>query len=435
MAVNGGRNDIVRIDIERLVSSTKDASMSPKCCIFKTPIILRRINEQAYVPDAFSIGPFHYGDRKLRDTQSIKIKYFKGLISRSHFPEQISRNLIDSVMEVEKEARECYAWPADCVMEVEKGACECYAWPIDYEPNDFVKILVIDGCFIIELLRKEAYPNLREEDDPIFTKFCMKKFLLHDLILLENQVPWMVLTRLFNLTTGPEYRHPLFELAIKYFSSIFSLSPPDIRVTCIEDIKHIPDLLRKWMISFHEEVEGSPLSLETIPSATSLDEAGIKLIMRKSRSILDIKFDKGVLEIPSLLINDTTETAFRNLISFEQCYPKCPARITSYAIFIDRLINRAKDAELLGERKIIENWLSPDDAVQFFNKLYLNTHINKNYYQSLSRGLNSYCERRWPQWRAALVRNYFSTPWAILSTMAAVILLILSFLQTWYTII
>lgn len=69
MAVNGGRSDIVRIDIERLVSSTKDASMSPKCCIFKTPVILRRINEQAYVPDAFSIGPFHHGDRKLRDTK------------------------------------------------------------------------------------------------------------------------------------------------------------------------------------------------------------------------------------------------------------------------------------------------------------------------------------------------------------------------------
>ena len=109
--------------------------------------------------------------------------------------------------------------------------------------------------------------------------------------------------------------------------------------------------------SIHEEVEGSPLSSETIPSATSLDEAGIKLIPRESRSgLLNIKFDKGVLEIPPLLITDTSETAFRNLISFEQCYPKCKARITSYAIFVDRLINSAKDAELLGEREIIKNW-------------------------------------------------------------------------------
>ncbi|KAK7833141.1 upf0481 protein [Quercus suber] len=264
----------------------------------------------------------------------------------------------------------------------------------------------------------------------------MKKFLLHDLILLENQVPWMVLTRLFNLTTGPEHRYPLSELAINYFNSIFSLSPPYIHSTCIEDIKHIPDVLRKWMISsIHEEVEGSPLSSETIPSATSLDESGIKLIMRESRSILDIKFDKGVLEIPPLLINDTTEAAFRNLISFEQCYPKCPARSTSYAIFIDRLINSAKDAELLGKYKIVENWLSPDDAAQLFNKLYLNNNVNENYYQSLSRDLNSYCNQRWPRWRAGLVRNYFNTPWAILSTIATAMLLILAFVQTWYTVI
>ena len=40
-------------------------------------------------------------------------------------------------------------------------------------------------------------------------------------------------------------------------------------------------------------------------------------------------------------------------------------------IFIDRLINSAKDAELLGKYKIIENLLSPDDAAQLFNKLYL----------------------------------------------------------------
>ena len=188
--------------------------------------------------------------------------------------------------------------------------------------------------------------------------------------------------------------------------------------------------------SIHEEVEGSPLSSETIPSATSLDEAGIKLIPRESRSgLLNIKFDKGVLEIPPLLIIDTTETAFRNLISFEQCYPKCKARITSYAIFVDRLINSAKDAELLGEREIIKNWLSPDDTARFFNKLYLNTHVNENYYQSLSRDLNIYCKQRWPRWRAGLVRNYFNPPWAILSTIAAAILLILTIVQTWYTVI
>ena len=107
----------------------------------------------------------------------------QGLISRSPFPEEMLRILTNSVMELEKEAR------------------ECYAGPIDYSPDEFVKILVIDGCFIIELLRKSADVELREENDPIFSMACMLQFLFHDLILLENQVPWMVLEHLFNVVS------------------------------------------------------------------------------------------------------------------------------------------------------------------------------------------------------------------------------------------
>ena len=87
-------------------------------------------------------------------------------------------------------------------MELEKEARECYAGPIDYSPDEFVKILVIDGCFIIELLRKGYYEWLREENDSNFTMACIFQFLFHDLILLENQVPWMVLELLFNMTAG-----------------------------------------------------------------------------------------------------------------------------------------------------------------------------------------------------------------------------------------
>jgi hypothetical protein len=139
-------------------------------------------NEKAYVPKAFSIGPFHHGHSNLADTEKIKKKYLHGLISRSHSPETMLRDLFNSVKEVQTEAR------------------ECYSKPIDYSPDEFVKILVIDGCFIIELFRKKAARQRREDNDPIFTMSCMREFLYHDLILLENQVPWMVLERLFNMT-------------------------------------------------------------------------------------------------------------------------------------------------------------------------------------------------------------------------------------------
>ncbi|GMY13116.1 UPF0481 protein At3g47200-like, partial [Fagus crenata] len=78
---------------------------------------------------------------------------------------------------------------------------------------------------------------------------------------------------------------------------------------------------------------------------------------------------------------------------------------------MDNLINTAKDADILGKNEILDNWLNPQDAVQLFKNLHHNTCYNEYYYQSLSRDVRRYCQRRWPRWRAALVHNYFNTPW------------------------
>ncbi|KAK4603338.1 hypothetical protein RGQ29_012042 [Quercus rubra] len=381
MAVKTSDNAAIYIEgLESLIKARKsqDLFMSRKCCIFKTPTILLRLNEKAYVPDVFSIGPFHHGRPEFKETEKIKTK-----------------NLTNSVKDVEREAR------------------EYYGKPIDYTPDEFVKILVIDGCFIVELFRKDFYTELREEDDPIFTMSCMRQFLFHDLILLENQVPWMVLERLFNFTLDPRHKMPLVELAQDFFGDFF-VSKPRSGYPPIQDIKHILDVFRKWLVLPTEEERGHLDWALLMPSAMSLVEAGVKIKRRESKSILDIKFNNGVLEIPGLYIHEITETFFRNLICFEQCFPNCEPRFTSYAVLIDNLINTAKDVDILCENKIIDNWLNPADAVPFFNKLYYNAFLKEIYYQKFRQDLNNYCKRRWPRWRAMLLRNYFDTPWAIL---------------------
>jgi hypothetical protein len=408
------RNEGLAPSIENMIS-VEYLFMSPKCCIFKTPVILSRHNEKAYIPNAFSIGPFHHCNPNLKATEKIKAKYLQGLISRSPSPETKLRDLINSIKAMEGEARDCYAGPIDCSPKL-------------------VDILVMDGCFIIELFRKNAYKCRRELDDPVFTMACMLQFLYHDLILLENQVPWMVLEGLFNMTIDPiRENKPLTQLAIEFFSNIFSSTDPGI-VPPIQDIKHILDLLREWLVLSTREQEESTAGWQLMPCATSLVEAGIKFRRGKStRSIMDIKFIDGVLEILPLLIQETTETVFRNLISFEQCFPNCEARFTSYAILLDNLINTVKDMDILCENEIIDNWLNPEDAVQFFNKLYHNAYVKEYYYLRLCSQVDEFRQRRWPRWRAVLVRNYFNTPWAILSTLVAFILVVLTFLQTIYS--
>ena len=59
-----GEDDQVIVDIDSLTSSvesmmSQNLIMSDKCCIFRVPPILRRHSERAYIPNAFSIGPWH----------------------------------------------------------------------------------------------------------------------------------------------------------------------------------------------------------------------------------------------------------------------------------------------------------------------------------------------------------------------------------------
>ncbi|KAJ6776843.1 hypothetical protein OIU74_000922 [Salix koriyanagi] len=422
-----GEDDQVIVDIDHPSSSiaimmSQNLIMSDKCCIFRVPPILRRHRESAYIPNAFSIGPWHRNLPLMESTEKIKLKYLKGLLSRESKSGVTLKELYDSTKEIEKEAR------------------SCYAEPIDDAEEDFVRILVIDGCFLIELFRKDNDDSLREKDDPIFNMAFMMQCLYHDLILVENQIPWLVLEHLFNKTSvKPSTKakeKTLAQLALQFFDNTFSFNRPNTDIL-YDGKKHLLDLLRYWLIqSSGNDEDGS--TWEPIPSATDLVDAGIKFKVgdSKERSLLDIKFNinDGSLEIPSLLIQETTEVVIRNLISYEQCSPQCTDRITSYAVLLDNLINTTKDMDILTRSKIITNWLNPEEAMQFFNKLYHDACLKTYYYQTLCQDVSKYHGRRWPRWRALLMRNYFGTPWATVSMLAAATLLILTIVQTIFTV-
>ncbi|XP_041002683.1 UPF0481 protein At3g47200-like [Juglans microcarpa x Juglans regia] len=400
----------VGIDVGSLTSSllgkmSQSPSMSSRCCIFKTPQILKRHNEKAYIPDAFSIGPFHHAKESLKDTEEVKLKYLQALISRSPDPTQKLGEMIKDIAEVEGEAR------------------GCYVPPISHPNNEFVEILVLDGCFIIELFLRHTNRELRDTDDPVFTMSFMLQLLYHDLCLLENQMPWFVLERLFHMTTHPK-NIPLVQLALSFFDNIFQSAPlsSNKRLEHLNGSKHILDLLRNSLIFSTTRIEGETLGWQPFPSARILEEAGIKFMRVASSNILDIKFHNGVLEIPPLLIQETTETVFRNLICFEQCQPNCRPVITSYAILFDNLISTAKDVNIFLENGIIDNWLNLEDATRFFNKLYLDTYVKEYYFLEFNKQINRYYNGNWPRLRAYLVRNYILTPMGIISQVAAFIL-------------
>ncbi|XP_061988849.1 UPF0481 protein At3g47200-like [Rosa rugosa] len=413
------------------------------CCIFKVPEVLRRQKKEAYAPDVVSIGPFHRGAKKLQLVENVKKWYLKcllarqlpnptGLMSLNDLLESMS---LDSLTESVESLAEMIKGE-----ELDKRARGCYSDPCNHlDQNNFIDMLILDGCFLIELFRKASDPSRQDNDDPIFNVPCMLEYLYHDLLLLENQLPWFVLEFFYKRIKGGN-TNPLNKLVFEFFKNSVAdatiLSDP--KPESSGEILHILDLIRTALvIGMPGSKAGAKLGIhlpQRIPSAATLSEAGVIFKKSKKSCILNIEFNNGIFTIPPLAIDESTGPLFRNLMAFEQCYHSCEHKITSYAVLMDSLIDTNKDVNLLCEEEIIANWLSADDASKFFNDLYTDTTVINFVYEDLCKRVGKYHKAPCNRWREKLKRDYFETPWSTISFFAAFVLLVLTFLQTIYTI-
>lgn len=87
--------------------------------------------------------------------------------------------------------------------------------------------------------------------------------------------------------------------------------------------------------------------------------------------------------------------------------------------------------EILRQNKIILKEIGDDKQVaNIFKKLSDGVAIKDFYYQKECSNLIQHCEKPWSQMMACLKHNYFQSPWAGASTVAAITLLVLTVIQT-----
>ncbi|XP_062174584.1 UPF0481 protein At3g47200-like [Alnus glutinosa] len=425
MAKTSGSNQtsITIRDIETEVTSSiqgKLCQKSPipaKCSIFRVPNRLRRHNEKAFEPELVSIGPFHRGKEKLQAMEKIKLWYLHCLLDRAPTAKTTLKCFVEAIGRIEQECR------------------ACYAEEIGFVEKDFIEMLVVDGCFILELFRKgfgEVKPDI---EDPVFYMPWMNWRLANDVRLLENQLPWCVLDRLFDLTKSHAEKTSLPNLVLWCYG--FEWPPRD-------NVKHdhILDCLRNSIIGTStirpasKTLHRNLTCMEQIPSVTELVQAGVKFKAEDTNSsLLDVTFKDGVMTIPFKYVQDDTESLNRNLIAFEQCDPSKDFEITSYAKLFADLINTSQDVDFLKDNGILNLYLGTDDGASIFKRLYGDASVGAFFYLELYREVNAYCRRPCNRWRAMLKRDYFGNPWAILSLMAAFLILVFTFSQTLYSVL
>ncbi|KAM7257200.1 hypothetical protein ACFE04_012941 [Oxalis oulophora] len=388
---------------------------SSECSIFKVPIQQRRENDNAYEPHMLAIGPYNLGNNRLQAMEVHKRIYLQLLLDRTKID---VRKLIDAMRDLEERAR------------------KSYVEPVRLDSDQFVEMMLLDGCFIVELLRKNSNVGLIEENDIIFKGTWMTYSLKRDMLLLENQLPFFVLLKVYDLTRIVDLQEPsLQEIIRKFFEDIL----PGSKFNEVNDgHKHLLGFVhRSWD---HPQNVGTDNthSWGHIRCATELQEAGITFVKLKKTNLFEIKFHDGILEIPEILIENRTESFLRNLIAYEQCSLYIiPIYIFDYVIVMDRLINSEKDVELLRRCGIIENTLGNDEVVaKMFNSMCTFVAISGPFhYSQLFKDVNKHCAKKWNYLKAKLSRDYFNTPWAWISFLAAVIILLLTLTQTNYAVL
>ncbi|XP_010426555.1 PREDICTED: UPF0481 protein At3g47200 [Camelina sativa] len=431
----------------------EDATTSwDKLCIYRIPQYLQENNTKSYFPQTVSLGPYHHGNKHLLPMDRHKWR------------------AINMVMKRTAQGIEMYI---DAMKDLEERARACYEGPIGLSSNKFSEMLVLDGCFVLELFRgaDEGFSELGyDRNDPVFAMRGSMHSIQRDMVMLENQLPLFVLDRLLELQLGPRNQTGLVaQLAIRFFNP---LMPTDEPLTKTDQSKlecslakdkffnpiadkdkgelHCLDVFRRNLLRPSSNPEprlsrrrwswktrvADKRQQQLIHCVTELREAGIKFRRRQTDRFWDIRFKNGYLEIPKLLIHDGTKSLFSNLIAFEQCHIESSNDITSYIIFMDNLIDSSEDVSYLHYCGIIEHWLGSDSEVaDLFNRLCQEVAFDPqhSYLSQLSNKVDRYYSRKWNVLKAILKHKYFNNPWAYFSFFAALVLLVLTLFQSFFT--
>ncbi|KAL5992395.1 hypothetical protein ACLOJK_013312 [Asimina triloba] len=448
------------LDVVKIADSIKkrlpaaSASGDEPCTIFRVPNVLRQVDENWYEPQVISIGPYHHGKERLKPREGQKLKHLQSILGRN--PSVRLEDYVKKMKGSEEQAR------------------KCYSESISMNRHEFVEMLLLDGCFLVETFLQCGTSWRPAGCIPGLCRGSwFSYFMAYDMLLLENQLPFFILECIFGIVAEPSGDiNSMAAIAINYLrrNKIIGFNADASRKN---KYHHLLDLFHHHCLPIRKppKMNGDGSSAgdcllglvgklscfscvhpasnglrelqvpSTIPSAEELQAAGVKFKRQDDDqppgcSITDIEFQKntGVIKIPYVFFTEDVICALKNLIALEQCsHPNDVTFFTAYAFFMDDIINTPKDVQILRRSGILEHgWGSDEEFSLLFNKMDRGVMMDEGHLGHLYKDLNDYCGTKWHIWRANLLQNYFNTPWAVLSFAGAILLLLLTVLQTFF---
>ncbi|CAL4987705.1 unnamed protein product [Urochloa decumbens] len=417
------------VEMEKMLvetDSSEEMARWNKPSIYRVPEWIKdTTNSEAYRPQLVSLGPFHHGEPKLLPMEEHKRRAVLHRVKRAGKP---LSEFVTAVEGVVAELQSAYYDLDD-------------KWCGD-NSGRFVEMMVTDGCFLLEFM--ETTDPRQDHDyapnDPVFSQrgdHYLWADIRTDMVVMENQLPLLLLQKLLAIshdtpTSGKEINNKVLKFldcSVMEGINNLGLHPLDLfhksscgpTSTCDQGSSQCKD----------DDIDSTPTIVE-------LSEAGIHFKKSNTRRVNDVEFKNGVLSMPYVAVYDETYKMLLNQMVFERLHcDDAGTDVMDYIFFLDNIIDSGRDVALLRSKGLFNNGLGTDkEAADLFNTLSKGTVMSKySKLNNVQRELNAHCMKRRNKWRANFVQTYLSNPWVFISLVAAIILLVSSFLQTVYTIV
>ncbi|KAL6861752.1 hypothetical protein ACP4OV_017452 [Aristida adscensionis] len=335
-------------------------------------------------PSVVAIGPYHHGLPHLQDMEEVKHAAAHSFCEAAG-PGAITK-VYDAMLSVAGDARRCYA-PGDAAV-ARLGDAELAA------------MMLLDGCFLLQFMGNSAAP--------LFAGCALSSgpAILMDMMLLENQLPWLVLEALMASASVEVDVHGFVAgMVDKYFPK--KIAPRwrrvvrRLRTACgggggpaaegasaaaaAEDKPppppHLLGLLRSSLIrgmpAKERAYRAGSSSLLSSSSAVKLAQIGVMPAPSTAAWFADMRLRKnpvlGELALSPLFLDDVTASWLVNVAALEaSTAASCESDgvvVSSYLSVLAMLMDRKEDVHELRGRGVLRGHFSNTQTLAFFKGL------------------------------------------------------------------
>ncbi|XP_052166197.1 UPF0481 protein At3g47200-like [Oryza glaberrima] len=335
------------------------------------------------VPTFVALGPYHHGKPHLQKTEELKHAAAHYLCMKSG---RSVEEVYAKVLAVAGEARGCYDNDDNAVAQ--------------FSDDEFAEMMFLDGCFLLKYMSSDYGCSLLTNRMVLSTGLC----ILRDIMLLENQIPWLVLDALMStFSIRMTVVHMFLEMIRSGF--IGSFRKGDIGRWADENSRppHLLGLARSYLIIGigmppHEEEgivdgDGDGGTFSIASSAVELKEIGIRVTPSKEEwfTYMNLKTDKlalhllGELSLTPFFLNDFTACWLVNMAALEACTATDPISddgfiISSYLSLLAMLMDKEEDVHELRAKGLIHSFFSNKEMLAFFKGFERHLRLGSRYF-------------------------------------------------------